>query len=194
MFGCQKKQHEPGRKSTLNQYESITMTSPSAQQLAVEWQWSDFAQFGAHEVHAILALRQEVFVLEQQCLYRDIDEIDLRSVHLLGWQRHDTQRTLVAYLRYVPAGIVSVESSIGRVACARAARGLGLGKQLFADGVLRADQQQPPEALRISAQQYLENFYTGFGFTTCSPPYQEDGIWHVAMLRPATLKPLTPLP
>ena len=168
----------------------MTVTS-SKQHSTIEWQWSDFAQLSAHDVHAILALRQDVFVLEQQCLYRDIDEIDLQSAHLLGWQRHGTQRTLVAYLRYIPAGIVSVEAAIGRVACARAARGIGLGKQLFAAGVLHADQQHPTDGLRISAQQYLENFYTGFGFTTCSAPYLEDGIWHIAMQRPAGLNTLT---
>ncbi len=165
----------------------VTMSS-SPQQPVVDWQWSNFAQLHAHDVHAILALRQDVFVLEQQCLYQDIDALDLQSMHLLGWQRHGAARTLAAYLRYVPAGILYTEASIGRVVCARAARGMGLGKQLFAASIAHADQQHPPDGLRISAQQYLENFYAGFGFTTCSAPYQEDGIWHVAMHRPATGK------
>lgn len=159
--------------------------SSCPQQPVIDWQWSNFAQLGAHDVHAMLALRQDVFVLEQRCLYRDIDAIDLQSAHLLGWQRHGDARTLAATMRYVPAGVLYAEASIGRVTCARAARGMGLGKQLVAAGVRHADQQHPPDSLRISAQQYLENFYAGFGFTTFSAPYQEDGIWHVAMRRPA---------
>lgn len=151
------------------------------------WRWSNFAQLSPHDVYAILALRQDVFVLEQQCLFRDIDEIDLQSTHLLGWQLHGAQRTLIAYLRYVPAGVVYREASLGRVACARAARGMGLGKQLFAAGIKHADQQHPAEGLRISAQQYLATFYAGFGFTTSSAPHLEDGIWHVDMLRPAAV-------
>jgi ElaA protein len=157
----------------------------SPPQCAIEWRWSSFAQLSAHDVYAILALRQDVFVLEQECLFRDIDDIDQQSTHLLGWQLRDGQRTLVAYLRYVPAGIVYREASLGRVACARAARGRGLGRQLFAEGVRHADQQHPAEGLRISAQQYLETFYAGFGFTASSAPYLEDDIWHVDMLRPA---------
>lgn len=153
------------------------------QQPVTEWQWASFARLSPHDLYAILALRQEVFVLEQQCLYRDIDGIDLQSEHLLAWHDARAERTLAGYLRCVPPGIKFRQASLGRVTCARAARGIGLGRQLFAAGVAHADQQYPACGLRISAQQYLEHFYAEFGFKTSSAPYQEDGIWHVDMLR-----------
>ena len=153
----------------------------------MQWQWSSFSQLSPHEVYAILALRQDVFVLEQQSLYRDIDGHDVQSDHLLGWQHDGTERVLAAYLRCVPPGILYPQASLGRVMCARSARGLGLGRQVFSAGVLFADQQYPTQGLRISAQQYLESFYASFGFTTTSAPYQEDGIWHITMQRPAAI-------
>ena len=153
----------------------------------IQWQWSSFSRLGPHDLYAILALRQDVFVLEQQCLYRDIDGVDLQSDHLLGWQYAGAQHTLAAYLRCVPPGVLYQEASLGRVMCARAARGIGLGKQVFAAGVMYADQTYPTQGLRIAAQQYLESFYAEFGFTALAAPYQEDGIWHVDMRRPAAL-------
>ena len=151
----------------------------------LHWQWSSFSELSPHEVYAILALRQDIFVLEQQSLYRDIDGHDVQSAHLLGWQHNGAERVLVAYLRCVPPGILYPQASLGRVMCARSARGMGLGRQVFSAGVLYADQHYPGQGLRISAQQYLESFYASFGFTTTSSPYQEDGIWHVDMLRDA---------
>lgn len=147
------------------------------------WQWSNFADLNNAELYALLALRQEVFVLEQQCLFQDIDGIDQQSHHLLAWQQAGAVRTLTAYLRCVPPGVLFPQASIGRVLTARAARGSGLGKELFAEGVRYTALQYPCQGIRIAAQQYLEKFYAGFGFTTSSAPYLEDDIWHVDMLR-----------
>ena len=149
------------------------------------WQWSSFADLSAADLYAILAQRQDVFVLEQQCLFQDIDGVDQHSYHLLAWQNRAGTRQLAAYLRCVPPRIKYLEASIGRVMTARFARGSGLGKQLFAEGVRRTTLEYPTQKIRISAQQYLEAFYSQFGFVTCSEPYLEDAMWHVAMIRSA---------
>ena len=166
---------------------AIRPALPAITPPATDWQWASFAELSSTDVYAILAQRQDVFVVEQQCVFQDIDGIDQISHHLLAWQATAGVRSLAAYLRCVPPGVKYPEASIGRVMTARAARGSGLGKLLFAQGVQRAASAWPEHAIRISAQQYLEAFYRGFGFATCSEAYLEDGIWHVEMLRPAAL-------
>lgn len=147
------------------------------------WQWASFEELGAADLYALLALRQEVFVIEQACLYRDLDGIDQRSFHLLGWRDTAGQPELVACLRCVWPGVKYHELSLGRVACAAAVRGGGIGKALFAEGLRRATEQFPQHRIRISAQRYLQRFYENFGFAVVSAPYDEDGIEHVEMLR-----------
>lgn len=163
------------------------MTVQSVQaEPSTDWHWSDFTGLSNHDVYAILALRQDVFVLEQESLFRDIDGIDLQSDHLLGWhaaQIGGAQRKLAAYLRCVPPDLQGPHVYLQRVLCARSTRGTGLGKQLFANGVDHARHRYPSHAIEISAQHYLEKFYADFGFVTDSAPYQEDGIWHCTMRR-----------
>jgi ElaA protein len=149
------------------------------------WQWATFDQLGVHQLYALLALRQEVFVVEQACLFQDIDGADQASWHLSGWQVHDGKPALVAYLRCVPPGSKYPEASIGRVVSAASARGIGLGRELLAQGLKHTLQVCPGQAIRLAAQQRLEQFYASFGFVTCSAPYLEDDIWHVDMRRPA---------
>ncbi len=150
----------------------------------MEWQWSTFEQLGVADLYQALALRQEVFVLEQRCLYPDLDGHDPASWHLLGWQSHAGQRRLAAYLRCLAPGAKYAEMSLGRVVAAPAARGGGIGRQLVEQGIAHARRQFPGGAIRIGAQQYLENFYRSVGFDTVSAPYDEDGIMHVDMLLP----------
>lgn len=157
------------------------------QNLTTQWQWSAFDQLAVQDLYALLALRQDVFVVEQACLFQDIDGVDQASWHLLGWQVRDSQRELVAYLRCVPAGVKYPQASIGRVVSAASVRGTGLGLELFAQGLARTLQACPGQVIRLAAQQRLEGFYAGFGFVTSSAPYLEDAIWHVDMLRPADL-------
>ncbi|MDY7573243.1 GNAT family N-acetyltransferase [Actimicrobium sp. CCI2.3] len=159
------------------------MTLP--EHLATEWQWSTFDQLGVHHLYALLALRQDVFIVEQACLFQDIDGIDQASWHLLGWQVRDGKPALVAYLRCVPPGVKYPEAAIGRVVSAASVRGTGLGRELFAQGLARTLQVYPGQAIRLAAQQRLEPFYARFGFVTCSAAYLEDDIWHVDMLRAA---------
>lgn len=149
------------------------------------WQWQTFEELGVHTLYQLLQLRQRVFVLEQQCLYQDIDDQDVNAMHLLGWREVDGRRQLAACLRVLAPGAKYVEMSLGRVLTAPEARTSGAGKLLLAEGIARAVRQHPGHAIRIGAQQYLERFYQSFGFVTVSAPYDEDGIQHIDMLRAA---------
>lgn len=151
----------------------------------IEWQWRSFADLTAAQLHDMLALRQQVFVLEQTCLYPDIDGLDPGAHHLLGWRIADGKRELAATLRCLAPGAKYEEMSIGRVTTSAGARGTGLGRELVAQGLAHADRLHPGHAIRIGAQAHLERFYAGFGFVTVSAPYDEDGILHIDMLRPA---------
>jgi ElaA protein len=148
----------------------------------IRWQWSSFADLTAAQLYAMLALRQQVFVLEQACLYPDIDGLDPGAHHLLGWRSRDGQQELAAHLRCLAPGAKYEEMSIGRVVTSPAARGTGLGRELVAQGIALARRQHPGHAIRIGAQAHLERFYAGFGFVTVSEPYDEDGILHIDML------------
>jgi ElaA protein len=149
----------------------------------IEWQWRSFAELDTAELYAVLAARQQVFVLEQRCFYNDFDGLDQQAHHLLGWQVAGGQRQLAAYLRCLAPGVKYAEMSLGRVLTTGAARGTGAGRELLARGIEFACRQYPGHRIRIGAQAYLERFYQGFGFQTVSEPYDEDGIVHIDMLR-----------
>jgi len=153
----------------------------------IEWQWSSFADLAVADLYEMLALRQQVFVLEQTCLYPDIDGLDPDAHHLLGWRTVDGKRELAATLRCLAPGAKYDEMSLGRVVTSPSARGTGLGRELVAQGIACAEQLHPGHAIRIGAQAHLETFYAGFGFRTVSAPYDEDGILHIDMLRPAAV-------
>jgi ElaA protein len=149
----------------------------------IEWQWRGFAELTTTELYEVLAQRQQVFVLEQQCFYNDFDGLDQQAQHLLGWRSVDGRRELAAYLRCLAPGAKYAEMSLGRVLTTKAARGSGAGRELLARGIECAERQHPGHRIRIGAQAYLERFYRSFGFNTISAPYEEDGIIHIDMLR-----------
>jgi len=155
------------------------MTSPST----IDWHFSRFADLTPFDLYDVLAARQNVFILEQTCLYPDIDGYDLEAHHLLGWRDVDGKRQLAAYLRVLAPGAKYNEMSIGRVITTPAARGSGAGRALLDQGIAHAEALHPGHRIRIGAQQYLERFYASFGFQTVSAPYDEDGIMHIDMLR-----------
>lgn len=150
----------------------------------IQWQWREFAQLSGADVYAILALRSEIFVVEQQCIYLDIDGIDLQAWHLLGWQEIDGKPRLVAYLRVLPQGLKFAEMSVGRVVSSSVVRGTGIGRELLRQSIAHIAEKFHAQAIRISAQLYLQQFYEDFGFHVCSSAYDEDGIAHIEMLRP----------
>lgn len=142
-----------------------------------------WAELGRDELYALMALRQEVFVVEQRCAYLDADGADPRAAHL--WATGADPAYPIAYCRIFAAGVKYPEASIGRVASAGAARRTGVGRALMAEALRRldADAGGAVAAVRISAQEYLRRFYEGFGFRVVSDPYLEDDIPHVEMLR-----------
>jgi ElaA protein len=155
------------------------MTFPST----IDWHFSRFADLTPFDLYDVLAARQNVFILEQTCLYPDIDGYDLDAHHLLGWRDVDGKRQLAAYLRVLAPGAKYDEMSLGRVVTTPAARGSGAGRALLDQGIAHAEALHPGHRIRIGAQQYLERFYASFGFETVSAPYDEDGIMHIDMLR-----------
>lgn len=150
---------------------------------AITWQWAVFDELDGAAVHAMLAARQQVFVLEQQCLYADIDGLDTRARHLLGWQIDGGARALVAYLRCLAPGDKYEEAAIGRVLTVQSIRARGVGGRLMAEGIRCLERDFPGSRIRLSAQQHLERFYSSFGFVSVSESYLEDGIPHIDMLR-----------
>ena len=160
------------------------MTSPAMPFAgATDWQLRPFDALSGAEVCTLLAARQQVFILEQRCLYADIDGLDQGAHHLLGWRTVAGQRQLAAYLRVLAPGARYAEMSLGRVLTTSAARGSGIGRELLSVGIAHAERLYPGQRIRIGAQQHLEAFYGGFGFATVSAPYDEDGIMHIDMLR-----------
>lgn len=148
-----------------------------------EWQCSTFNDLSNADLYEVLRQRQEVFILEQTCLYNDFDGYDQDSHHLLGWRTTGGVRQLGAYLRILAPGAKYTEMSLGRVLTTRQARGSGIGRELLAQGIAHAERLHPGHRIKIGAQQYLERFYGSFGFVTTSQPYDEDGIMHIEMLR-----------
>ncbi len=144
------------------------------------WRWCHFDSLGVHELQAIYRARQEVFVIEQQCIYLDADGVDAASFHLAAWG--DEPALLLAYARVVPPGIKYAEPSIGRVLTTDAGRGTGLGRELVRRAIEHCRAIFPQAGIRISAQSRLEGFYAGFGFVVQGERYLEDGIPHTEML------------
>lgn len=151
----------------------------------LRWQWSSFGELSQYDLLEILKVRQAVFVVEQKCPYQDVDDLDSEAWHLIGWHDSNAEETLAAYLRVVPPGKKYPEPSLGRVLTASSSRGIGLGRALLDEGIARTALAYPGQGIRISAQQYLEPFYSEVGFKTVSDVYDEDGIPHVEMLRDA---------
>ncbi len=149
----------------------------------LRWRFAPFDKLTPREVHDLYQARIEVFVIEQNCLFQDVDGVDPACWHLLGRQGD----ALVAYCRLVPPGVKYPEPSIGRVLTSRAARRSGAGRALMAESLARAQELWPGQTIRIGAQHYLERFYGNFGFVQASAPYDEDGIPHIEMLRPASV-------
>jgi ElaA protein len=144
------------------------------------WRFARLDGLAAREVHDILQARTAVFVVEQACVFQDMDGADPECWHLFAREGD----AIAAYCRLVPPGLKFAEPSIGRVITTRAVRGTGAGRALMQEALRRCQSLWPGSAVRISAQHHLEKFYGSLGFVTDSEPYDEDGIPHVEMLRP----------
>ena len=146
--------------------------------MQINWQLKPFNQLNATELYQLLRLRSEVFVVEQNCVFLDMDNRDQECWHLLGWKSH----LLAASARLVPPGIAYDEMSIGRVVSSPRARGEGIGRHLMVESIQQCFKLFGHNPIRIGAQLYLEKFYTSLGFITDGEIYLEDGIEHVEML------------
>jgi len=146
--------------------------------MALKWIVKNFEDLTAHELYAIIRLRNEVFVVEQNCVFLDTDNIDLHCRHLMGWENN----LLKAYTRLVPPGTMYKEPSIGRVVTSSSARRTGMGRQLMIESLNRLHTIYGKVPVRIGAQLYLKDFYASFGFQPYGEIYLEDGIKHIEML------------
>jgi ElaA protein len=151
----------------------------------VTWQFLPWDELSKDQLYAVLALRCEVFVVEQECPYLDVDGLDPSCTHLLGTFGPEPGAGLAAYARVIPAGALHDHAaSIGRIVTSTKARGRGLGQVMMAvilDHLREAGNTHPIE---IEAQAHLERFYQGFGFRTISSaPFLVDNILHITMRR-----------
>lgn len=138
-----------------------------------------FTELTMEELYVLLALRSEVFVVEQQCVYQDIDGKDTRALHVMGY----TNGKLVAYTRCFGPGDYFEEAAIGRVVVQKNFRNLSYGHKIVEASIIEIQQRFNTLKIKLSAQQYLIKFYESHGFRKIGQGYMEDGIPHVAMIR-----------
>jgi ElaA protein len=142
--------------------------------------WRPFETLSARELHDVLKLRADVFVVEQACIFPEIDGRDPEALHLLARAAEDGP--LLGTLRLFPPAPATGEAVIGRVATAQAARRTGFGRALMAEGIADARRRFGPAPIAIGAQSRLEGFYGSLGFVRRGEDYIEDGIPHCAMV------------
>ncbi|WP_293298091.1 GNAT family N-acetyltransferase [Allomuricauda sp.] len=138
-----------------------------------------FNQLTTEELYQILRLRSEVFVVEQDCVYQDVDNKDQKALHIIGTKNGE----IVAYTRIFKPGDYFNNVSIGRVVVSQDQRKYGLGKRIMQASLAAIDQRFPNQPIEISAQSYLLKFYTELGFKITGEEYLEDGIPHRRMLK-----------
>lgn len=159
---------------------TLLHTTLPAADAGVSWRWHAWCALDIDTLHALLKLRQDIFIVEQHCPYPDIDGLDPQCLHLCGFDDHGA---LVAALRLLPPGLKSLHAALGRVVVAPHLRGTGLGRALMQQGLHACAEQFPQSAVLVSAQDHLRAFYASLGFTPVSAVYLEDGIAHVDMIR-----------
>ncbi|MFC4263517.1 GNAT family N-acetyltransferase [Ferruginibacter yonginensis] len=143
----------------------------------MQWHCKHFNELTAQEIYSILQIRSAVFVVEQNCVYQDVDDKDTNAYHLFAIINQE----IVAYARLLAPGISYTEASIGRVLTAPKHRQYGYGKILMQHAITRTQQLFNVESIKIGAQFYLLQFYNSLGFVQTSDLYDEDGIDHIEM-------------
>src|SRR5687768_15809622 len=123
--------------------------------MMAEWRLKKFEKLTPQELYAILQLRNEIFVVEQNCVFQDADDKDQDSWHLMGWD----EKKLIAYTRIIPPGIGYDKPSIGRVVISSTARRHGLGKELMRRSIENVKLLFGPSEIKLGAQLYLKTFY-----------------------------------
>jgi putative acetyltransferase len=169
---------------------SLSASLPGAvMRNGIEWVAMPFHALDPAVLYRILALRASIFMIEQECLYQDLDGQDPQGLHVVGirpWGATGSSRAtmfdVIATARILSPGTCFDDPSIGRMCLAQPFRQHGLGKTLLGFAVQTARQAYPGLPLRMSAQAHLVNFYKAAGFQQVSEPYLEDGIPHIEML------------
>jgi ElaA protein len=146
--------------------------------MSITWNRLKFDELTLEQLYAILRLRIEVFIVEQNCPFQDADNKDNKGSHLMAWK----DDLLVAYTRLLPAGVSYKEPSIGRVVTAPSVRGEGIGYELMQRSIDACYSLFGKTSIRIGAQLYLKKFYELHGFKQEGGVYDEDGIDHIEMI------------
>jgi ElaA protein len=144
----------------------------------MKFEFKSFEELSTNELYDILRLRSEIFVVEQNCVYNDLDGLDKAAVH--QFLKKDGE--IVAYSRLLKPGTRFSEYSIGRVVVKQSERGTGLGKEMMEEAKRYIVDKWGATKIKISAQSYLQRFYENLGFEIVTEMYLEDGIPHYGML------------
>lgn len=166
----------------------------------LSWRWYSWAQLDADTLYAFLKLRSDIFVVEQNCVFPEMDGVDAQCLHLCG---RDGEGRLLAYLRLLPPGVARAAHviegeraemhdgpALGRLVVEARARKRGYARAAIEDALRVCAFRHASLPVYLSAQQHLEHFYAALGFTRLSQAYLEDGIWHVDMRRKPQAEPL----
>ena len=164
----------------LQQIRQIIKMESATTGQKLTWVTKTFTELLLDELYKILQLRQEVFILEQACVYSDLDNKDQHSHHLMAWDGD----TLAAYTRIIPYGLSYADAmSVGRVVVAPPFRGKGLGYELMNRSVESLYKLYGKQTIKIGAQKHLKSFYNQLQFEQTSEAYMDAGIPHIEMTR-----------
>ncbi|MCC3863148.1 GNAT family N-acetyltransferase [Terrisporobacter petrolearius] len=144
----------------------------------MNWKIKKFNELNIEEIYKILALRNEIFIVEQECPYLDCDDKDLNSYHLFLRENGE----IVSYLRILEKGVSYDEISIGRVAVKKSYRGKGISRKMMQKAIEFIENDLSENTIKIQAQAYLLDFYNSLGFKAVSEEYLEDNIPHIDMI------------
>ena len=145
--------------------------------MKIEWVKKKWSEVSLEELYSVLRLRSEVFVVEQDCVYQDIDNKDQKAIHLLGY----INKELIAYSRLFNEGDYFKETSFGRAIIKKEKRGQGYGDELVKESLKTIKNYYGNKKVKISAQAHLKTFYSKHAFIAKGKEYLEDGIPHVSM-------------
>ena len=146
--------------------------------MKISWKIKTWEQLKTKELYSILKLRSKVFVVEQNCVYQDIDDKDKKAIHVFGL----VEGKIIAYSRLFNKKEYFKETSFGRAVVELTNRGKGIGDMLVEKSLSTIKEKYKEKKVKISAQAHLVNFYKKHGFKTTGKEYLEDGIPHIAML------------
>lgn len=154
----------------------------------MEMIWRSFDELSRDQLYEVLRIRSDIFVVEQQSPCCDVDGLDREALHLLAYDHdsvHGGARALAGYLRLLPPIMAGPAPVLGRIAIRQAYRGQGHGQALVHEALAEVTRRFRPQAVKLSAQSHLCDFYERLGFQANSLPYDDHGIPHVDMIRPA---------